>query len=66
MTDAQELAALESAYYSGARKVRTADGREVEYRDGAEMLEAIDRKKAKIAGQGRWRWVRMIPGRRGG
>lgn len=66
MTDAEELAAMYAAYYSGARRIKTADGRETEFRDADDLLAAIQRKEAKIAGQSRWRWVRMVPGRRGG
>ena len=66
MTDVQYLAALKAAYYSGARRMKTADGREVEWRDAAEMRDAIERLEATIAGNTRWRWVRMVPGRRGG
>lgn len=66
MTDAEYLAALKAAYYSGARRVKTADGRETEFRDNDELREAIERLESTMAGQSRFRWVRMIPGRRGG
>lgn len=66
MTDAEYLAQLKAAYYTGAKRIKTADGRETEFRDLDEMRDAIERLESSISGQGRWRWMRMVPGRRGG
>lgn len=45
-----DLATLERAVATGARKVRYADGREVTYHSLKEMLALLDVMKAALAG----------------
>ncbi len=45
-----DVTTLEKAIATGARKVRFADGREVEYRSLAEMTATLDMIKETIGG----------------
>lgn len=60
MTDAERLAALEDAYYSGQKAV-WLDGQKIEYQSMADMWAAIVRLQNKIAPASRSAIVSMRP-----
>ncbi len=45
----QDIDDLESAKYSGARKIKFSDGREVEYRDLSEINSALTSMRKQLA-----------------
>lgn len=60
MTDSERLTALEDAYFDGARSV-TIDGQRIEYASMAELWQAIERLRARLAPTTRPPIVSMRP-----